>query len=141
VIICSLHHICIQSADIAASLDFYVRVLGFEVLKESKGFHDRAYNGWLRIPGRTTGEGMMIELQSAKTGRPIQAWSADQGGPVHFALLVENIEQAYASICAAPWTAFKRKNGEALYDVEGSLLFKVLAPEGTEIEIRDVADL
>ena len=32
---------------------------------------------------------------------------------------------------------FKLKNGEIMYKVEGGNLFKVIAPEGTIIEIRD----
>jgi len=33
---------------------------------------------------------------------------------------------------------FKIKNGEKIYKVEDGYLFKVKAPEGTEIEIRDI---
>mgnify|MGYP003309775676 CR=1 FL=1 len=32
---------------------------------------------------------------------------------------------------------FKLKNGQVVYEVEGEKLFKIKAPEGTEIEIRD----
>ena len=32
---------------------------------------------------------------------------------------------------------FKVKNGKVVYEVEGESLFKIKAPEGTEIEIRD----
>ena len=32
---------------------------------------------------------------------------------------------------------FKHKNGEVIYNVFGNKLFKIIAPEGTEIEIRD----
>ncbi|MBW9152261.1 MBL fold metallo-hydrolase [Clostridium estertheticum] len=32
---------------------------------------------------------------------------------------------------------FKIKNGDEIYKIEGGYLFKIKAPEGTEIEIRD----
>ena len=35
------------------------------------------------------------------------------------------------------YTDFKLKNGQIVYEVEGEKLFKIKAPEGTEIEIRD----
>ena len=34
-----VHHICIQTEDYKESLDFYTRILGLEIVKESKNFH------------------------------------------------------------------------------------------------------
>ena len=43
----------------------------------------------------------------------------------------------YERIKNLGYTDFKVKNGEIIYSVEGEKLFKIKAPEGTEIEIRD----
>ena len=44
-----IHHICIQTENYKESLDFYTRILGFEIVKESKNFHNREYNTWLKL--------------------------------------------------------------------------------------------
>ena len=44
-------------------------------------------------------------------------------------------------ILAAGYDHFRRKDGQAVYEVLGSKLCKVVAPEGTIIELRDTADL
>ena len=44
-------------------------------------------------------------------------------------------------ILAAGYDHFRRKNGHAVYEVLGSKLCKVVAPEGTIIELRDTAEL
>ena len=44
-------------------------------------------------------------------------------------------------ILAAGYDHFRRKNGQVVYEVLGSKLCKVVAPEGTIIELRDTAEL
>ncbi len=127
----SFHHICIQTEDYDASMRFYTELLGFELIKETAGFHTRDFNSWLR------GGGVMIELQTPKHGTSFKSWSKLNAGPVHFALVVDDVRAAYDELKVAGWNHFKRKNGTEVYEVCGSSLFKVLAPEGTEIEIRD----
>ena len=51
--------------------------------------------------------------------------------------LVDNVDKEYERIINLGYNNFKVKNGEVIYNVEGGKLFKVKAPEGTEIEIRD----
>ncbi len=126
-----IHHVCIQTTDYAASLDFYVRLLGFEVVKESAGFHDRAWNSWLRQ------DNFWIELQTAKAGEQLQEWTPRASGPVHLGFMVADVEATYRFFKQQGHEAFKCKNGQELYSVEGEYLFKAIAPEGTEIEIRD----
>ncbi len=56
----SMHHICIQTDNYEASKEFYVNILGFEVMLETPNFHERDFNTWL-IQGETR-----IELQTNK---------------------------------------------------------------------------
>lgn len=130
-LVLSMHHVCIQTEDYAASLNFYTRLLGFEIVKETGGFHGRAWNAWLR-----QGD-MMIELQTPKLGEQLEPWSARGSGPVHLGFMVQDVQQTYRFFKAQGHAAFKCKNGQELYTVEGEYLFKAIAPEGTEIEIRD----
>ena len=125
------HHICIQTPDYEASLDFYSNTLGFKVKKINSPFHTREYNTWLE------GGGIMIELQTPKSGNDFLPWSKENSGPVHICLVVDDVDSAYNAIKASGNYSFKNKNGKEIYEVCGSKLFKVHAPEGTEIEIRD----
>lgn len=127
----NLHHICIQTNDYEESLKFYSDIMGFKVIKETPNFHGRDYNTWLEL-GET-----MIELQTAKQETVLRNWSSLNEGPVHLCFLVEDIEEAYQEIKGKGYNNFKIKNGEVVYKVENGYLFKVKAPEGTEIEIRD----
>ncbi|MFT7616679.1 MAG: glyoxylase I family protein [Planctomycetota bacterium] len=133
--ITAFHHVCIQTEHYRESLDFYVQGLGFEIVHESAGFHTRDFNTWLR------GGGMMIELQTPKAGTNFRPWSKNNAGPVHICFVVENVEDAYQELKNAGFHDFKNKNGQEIYEILGSKLFKVCAPEGTEIEIRDTAEL
>lgn len=126
-----IHHICIQSSKYSESLDFYTRILGFEVVKETPNFHGRDYNTWLKL-----GE-FMIELQTPKICDEFNKWSSLNSGPVHIGFLVDNVEEEYLRIKNLGYNNFKIKNGEIVYKVNGESLFKIKAPEGTEIEIRD----
>ena len=126
-----IHHICIQTENYNESLDFYTRILEFKIVKESKNFHNREYNTWLKL------DNFMIELQTPKNGDEFSKWSSLNSGPVHVGFLVDNVENEYERIIKLGYDNFKTKNGEIIYKVEGESLFKIKAPEGTEIEIRD----
>lgn len=131
----NLHHVCIQTNNYKASINFYVNILGFEIIKESKGFHTRDYNTWIKL-GST-----MIELQTPKPNRPLKHWHSDNAGPVHLGFIVDNVKDAYEYILSKGHTSFKSKDGDHVYKVENTFLCKVKAPEGTEIELRDSIEL
>lgn len=126
-----MHHICIQTKKYQESLDFYTIILGFEIVSETPDFHTREYNTWLKLGN------FMIELQTPKAGDNFNEWSSLNAGPVHMGFLVDNVEEEYQRIIDLGYNKFKVKNGEIVYKVEGESLFKIKAPEGTEIEIRD----
>lgn len=126
-----IHHVCIQTEKYQESLDFYNKILGFEILSETPNFHTRAFNTWLKLGD------FMIELQTAKSGDTLSPWSNINEGIVHMCFLVDNIEEEYNRIKSLGYNNFKVKNGKVIYDVEGGKLLKIKAPEGTEIEIRD----
>lgn len=126
-----VHHVCIQTENYEASLDFYTRILGFEVVSETTNFHGREYNTWLKL------DNFMIELQTPKEGYNFNKWSSLNSGPVHIAFMVDNVEQEYEKIKSLGYNDFKLKDGKVVYKVLGESLFKIKAPEGTEIEMRD----
>lgn len=126
-----IHHICIQTETYDESLDFYRRILGFEIVNETPNFHGRAFNTWLRL-----GE-FMIELQTPKRGESLRKWSSQNEGIVHMCLLVDDINEEYSKIKSLGYNNFKLKNGQEIYKVVDGYLFKLKAPEGTEVEIRD----
>jgi len=131
----SLHHICIQTECYKESKEFYTEILGFKVIKETPNFHKREYNTWLKL-----GE-IMIELQTAKISTNLNKWSSLNEGPVHISFLVEDIHRTYEEIKSKGYNNFKLKNEKEIYKVENGYLFKVKAPEGTEIEVRDQQEI
>ncbi|MBQ3415678.1 MAG: VOC family protein [Clostridia bacterium] len=124
-----IHHICIQTNCYEKSKKFYIEILGFKLVKETINFHGRAYNTWLDL------NGFMIELQTGK--EQLVKYNKDAEGIVHFALYEENIEKFLSNIKDIDNIEFKRKNGNIIYQVENSKLVKLIAPEGTIVEIRD----
>ena len=130
-----LHHLCIQTDNYEASLDFYCRVFDFKVKKETKNFHTRLYNTWLEYGN------LMIELQTGKEGEILIDHSNSNKGLVHFCFWVADINEEYNRIKKLGYTNFKSKNGEHIYTVEGGKLLKVISPEGTIIELRDSKEL
>ena len=127
------HHVCIQTDCYEASLDFYTRVMAFAIVKETKHFHERLYNTWLEC------DGFMIELQTNREHEVLTEYSDTQKGLVHFCFMVEDVECEYERIKALGYNTFKYKpsSKSAIYEVEGGKLLKIVAPEGTIIEIRD----
>lgn len=126
-----LHHVCIQTNTYQESLKFYTEILNFSLVKESRNFHQREYNTWLKK------DSFMIELQTPKSEDIFREWSSLNSGPVHLGFLVDNVKHVYQTIKAKNYHHFKLKNGKEIYQVKGEYLCKVKAPEGTEIEIRE----
>ena len=130
-----IHHVCIQTEKYEESLKFYTEILGFELMKETPNFHKREYNTWLRLGA------FMIELQTPKKGDQLNNWSSLNEGIVHMCFVVDHVQEEFNRIKKLGYTSFKIKNGEEIYKVEDGYLFKIKAPEGTEIEIRDNAEI
>ncbi|ENZ29534.1 hypothetical protein HMPREF1084_04175 [Clostridium butyricum 60E.3] len=126
-----IHHVCIQTNDYKNSLYFYNQILDFEIVQETKNFHNRDYNTWLKCGD------FMIELQTPKNNIPLNNYSTLNEGIVHMCFFVDNIHSEYEKIKSCGYTKFKLKNDKEIYKVENRFLFKVIAPEGTEIEFRD----
>jgi glyoxylase I family protein len=126
-----IHHVCIQTKNYKESLDFYTNILGFKILKESKNFHNREFNTWIEL------NDFMIELQTAKADEDLIQWNKSNEGIVHLCFMVDDIELELSKIKKLGYKNFKIKNNEIMYNVNGEKLFKIKAPEGTEIEIRD----
>lgn len=131
----ALHHICIQTNKYERSLSFYTEILGFEVIKETKNFHGRYFNTWLRL------NSFMIEMQTAKIGEQFNEFNSLNEGIVHFCIFVDDIQYEYQRLKQLGCLSFLSKNGEDIYKVEGGYLFKIVAPEGTIIEVRDSEEI
>jgi len=127
----AVHHICIQTNDYEKSLRFYTEILGFEIIKETKNFHNRNFNTWLQLGS------FMIELQTGKNGEKFNEYNRLCEGIVHFCIYADSIQDEYKRLKKLGFSNFLSKNGEDIYKVENGYLFKITAPEGTIVEIRD----
>ncbi|WP_300381240.1 VOC family protein [Clostridium sp.] len=127
----NIHHVCIQTEKYEESLKFYTEVLEFKIIKETPNFHKRIFNTWLQQGT------FMIELQTAKDGDILNEWNSLNQGIVHMCFIVDNVKEEFNRIKSLGYKNFKIKDGKEIYKVEDEYLFKIKAPEGTEIEMRD----
>ena len=127
----SIHHVCIQTNNYEASLKFYVEILEFILVKETKNFHGRSFNTWLKLGD------FLIELQTSKNNAVLEKWHKTVEGITHMCFMVPDVHNAYKEIKSKGYGDFKIKDNEVIYKVEDGYLFKVIAPEGTIVEIRD----
>lgn len=127
-----MHHVCIQTEKYKESLEFYTKILGFELITETANFHSRDFNTWLRLGT------FMIELQTGRKGEKLNSWSSLNEGIVHMCFLVDDVQKEFNRIKKLGYNNFKIKNGKEIYKVEDGFIFKIKAPEGTEIEMRDM---
>ncbi|MTD41558.1 VOC family protein [Erwinia sp. CPCC 100877] len=124
------HHLCIQTNNYEKSLAFYKDILGFNLVNETKNFHERQYNTWLQL------KDVYIELQTGKKNLQLAAFNKETQGLAHLCFYVEDLQQMRTKL-EKQGVHFLKKKGQAIYYVEGGALFKVQAPEGTIIEFRD----
>ena len=127
----SIHHVCIQTNNYEASLNFYSEILGFILVKETQNFHGRRFNTWLKL------EDFMIELQTSKNEINLEKWHKKIEGIAHMCFMVTDVHIAFKEIISKGYDNFKVKDNKMIYKVEDGYLFKVIAPEGTIIEFRD----
>lgn len=126
-----LHHLCIETNDYESSVSFYKKVFNAECIKENKNFHNRDYISWFSIGS------IKIELQTPKHGENSNESETNKTGIVHVAFYVENLDEEYKRLKDLNINSFVQKNGSDIYEVLGKKLMKIVAPEGTIIELRD----
>ncbi|MEK4245558.1 MULTISPECIES: VOC family protein [unclassified Psychrobacillus] len=125
-----VHHLCIQTNTYYESLNFYTEGLGFKLVKESSGFHNRNFNTWIQL------NNFYIELQTGKLNEILSRGDSNSQGLVHFCLWVDDLNSEVARLREIG-AKFLMKNNEFIYQVENGNLCKLQAPEGTIIELRD----
>lgn len=130
-----LHHLCIQTDEYEASVKFYTEILGFTLMKESAGFHGRDYNTWLKL------DDLWIELQTGKAGEHLLDCQSSTKGLAHFSFVVDDVVAEYNRLKRMSFDRFKTKNGQAVYEVEKGRLLKLVAPEGTIVELRENSEI
>ncbi|MGM9943710.1 MAG: VOC family protein [Lysinibacillus sp.] len=125
-----VHHLCLQTNSYVETIAFYTRGLGFEVVQESPNFHGREFNTWLRLGT------FYIEIQTGKQNETLAQVNSNSEGLVHFCIWVEDLEFEVERLQKMN-VNFIKKNGEIIYHVENGHLCKLIAPEGTVIELRN----
>ncbi len=127
----SIHHICIETDCYKESIDFYCSLLGFEIIEETKDFHGRDFNTWIKKAD------IIIELQTPKSGHGEKNNPLNRNGIVHVCFIVDNLSAAIDLLIEKGFSSFRKKHGEIIYNIKGGNLAKITAPEGTVIELRD----
>lgn len=126
----AIHHIAIQTSDIEKTINFYVKVLGCELV-DKYPFKKRTM-AWLKI------NETFIEVFSKRDDDQLMKWNDLYSGPVHISFIVENLE---------PFISQAIKLGAKLHPshpeiftppVNGAKpLAYLLGPDGEEIEIKE----
>lgn len=129
-----IDHIALQTSHFDAAIDFYVRILGAELL--SRGRFKRREAAWLRI-----GEGgstVKLELFSRRDGDTLAPWTDFTSGPVHLALRVPNLDAFLVEALAKGATFHPSHPTPFTPPVAGARrIAYLLGPDGEEVEIRD----
>ena len=125
-----VHHLCIQTNSYLETVEFYTKALGFEIVQQSPNFHGREFNTWLKLGN------FLIELQTGKENEVLAPVNSNSEGLVHFCIWVEDLTFEVERLQKLH-VNFKRKNDELIYQVENGALCKLIAPEGTIIELRN----
>lgn len=61
----------------------------------------------------------------------------ESSGISHICFMVEDINKIYDKIINIGFVGFLKKDNKDIYEVCGTRIFKISAPEGTIIEFRD----
>lgn len=125
----SFHHICIETNTYTESITFYQKVFAFEIIEESKEFHGREYNTWLKK------NDVIIELQTPKKDYSTTNYQLGNVGLMHICFIITNLENEINKIKELGLTIFKDRKDK--YEVNGKYICKIVAPEGTIIELRE----
>jgi catechol 2,3-dioxygenase-like lactoylglutathione lyase family enzyme len=125
----AIHHIAIQTSDLDRALAFYVDLLGAELLVR-RPFKAREM-AWLRIGS------LQIELFSVRRGQQLLSWNDDYSGPVHLALVVDDVDAFLAAATALGATLHPSHPEPFVPPVPGAgKIAYLLGPDGEEVEIR-----
>ncbi|MCE9605694.1 MAG: VOC family protein [Planctomycetia bacterium] len=130
----AIDHIALQTSHFEAAIDFYVRILGAELLQQ--GRFKRRLAAWLKIG--TGDNAVKLELFSVRDGEALAPWSDFTSGPVHLALRVPDLN-AFLIEARAKGAVLHPSHPEPFTPpVAGARpIAYLLGPDGEEVEIRD----
>ena len=132
--ITAIDHVAVQTSDLDAALDFYMRILGAELIMRGK--FKRREMAWLRVGV------VKIELFSQRAGESLRPWNDFASGPVHMAFLVPNLDAFLREALAKGARFHPSHPAPFVPPVEGaSKIVYLLGPDGEEVELRDSNDV
>ena len=101
------------------------------ILHETKGFHGREYTTWLKL------NDIIIELQTPKAGYENKNHEDNKMGIRHMCFMVNDLGKMVEELKNKGYRNFKENDGKIVYRVEETDLCKLIAPEGSIIELRE----
>ncbi len=122
-----LHHVAVQSVDLARARRFYETVLGFAVLKTERTAKGRDIV-WLGCGD------CRIELYGAKPGQTLATgWNANHIGPLALGFLVDDLDAEIERLRALSVTITK----PPYEPVPGERAAMIAGPDGEEIVLLE----
>jgi glyoxylase I family protein len=125
----AIHHVCIETNVYEESINFYTKILGFEIREQSADFHGREFNTWIKK------NDAVIELQTPKKEKDQEEKNTGTIGLMHVCFTVSDLDAYIQALDSNGFSDYL--NGKKKYEVLGKHLSKLKAPEGTIIELRE----
>lgn len=85
------HHVCILTLNYEVSKEFYIRILGSQIIKENRDFHGREYNSWFTLGN------IKLELQTPRSNDTTLLVKKNNG-LTHIAFMVDDIEDLLTGV-------------------------------------------
>lgn len=125
-----IHSIAVQTACFEKAFDFYANILGLRVIRDPFRFGARTLT-WL------DGDGILIELFSAKEGEDIESYSGKMSGVNHIAFVVDDLDAVMEVMNAHKIRIVKGPMVPRSGDPRQPRILFVEGPDGASIQFRE----
>jgi catechol 2,3-dioxygenase-like lactoylglutathione lyase family enzyme len=127
---CSVHSVAVQTADFEKALDFYVRILGLEVLRSPFQYKTRQL-AWLG------GGPVQIELYSTRAGMNPEPYDGNRVGPDHVAFVTDDLDALVSYFSDQNVKVLKGPLIPPSGDPKQPRVMFVEGPDGDELQFRE----
>jgi catechol 2,3-dioxygenase-like lactoylglutathione lyase family enzyme len=125
----ALHHVAMQTNNLDRAIYFYVDVLGGTLVERTR--FKRREMAWIALGG------IKVELFSKRDGETLQEWSDYYSGPVHLALVIEDLDAFIAHAASMGVPLHPSHPQPFVPPVDRPVRIAYLrGPDGEEVELR-----
>jgi catechol 2,3-dioxygenase-like lactoylglutathione lyase family enzyme len=127
---CEVHSIAVQTANFEKAFDFYVRVLGLEILRIPYQFKTRRL-AWLGAGA------VQLELYSVRAGMTADSYDGNRVGPDHVAFVVGDLDAMVSHLKSHEVRILRGPLVPPSGDPKQPRILFVEGPDGDELQFRE----